>query len=155
MNVGRNGAQKCLIIGDPNRHQMMEKHMINIHIYIYTYTIYIYIYHIYTIYIYNIYIYICVCTIYICMLSICFVINVSGNDLALEAFTHIGSNHQNYNLFLIWLSYQPSVDHHTPHEKGPCLNVSPSVIFRHNRSSTGLRTCHYAFYQVYNELVYD
>ena len=100
MNVGRNGAEKCLIIGDPNRHQMMRKRMINI--YIYTHIPYIYI--LYTIYIYNIYIYICIyiyiyvyiCMyIYICMLSICFVINVSGNDLALEAFAHIGSNHQN------------------------------------------------------------
>ena len=83
MNVGRNGAEKCLIIGDPNRHQMMEKHMINIYIYTHIYHIYIYIYHIYihhiyipyiytiyiyTIYIYTIYIYMCVpfTYIYVC-----------------------------------------------------------------------------------------
>ena len=71
MNVGRNGAEKCLIIGDPNRHQMMEKHMINIYIYThipYIYTIYIYTIYIYHIYIYNIYIpYIYIPYIYICV----------------------------------------------------------------------------------------
>ena len=70
--------------------------------------------------------------IYICMLSICFVVNVSGNDLALEAFAHIGSNHQNYNLFLIWLSYQPSVDHHTPHEKGPVQALDIEHVTMHS-----------------------